>query len=60
MVPLRVVSEFLGCQVGYDAENKIVSITKGTEAIEAPAIDISMFSLSSDGKWGIIWLSTFL
>lgn len=60
MVPLRVVSEFLGCQVGYDNENKIVSITKGTEAIEAPAIDISTFSLSPDGKWGIIWLPTFL
>lgn len=53
MVPLRVVSEFLGCQVGYDNENKIVSITKRTGAIEAPEIDTSNFILSPDKKWGV-------
>lgn len=52
MVPLRVVSEFLGCRVEYEAKKKIVSITKGTGIAQAPEIDISDFTLSPDGKWG--------
>ncbi|NPV90158.1 MAG: hypothetical protein HPY50_05225 [Firmicutes bacterium] len=40
MVPLRFVSEALGCKVGWDGESQTISISTATEDIRVHCIDV--------------------
>ncbi len=56
MVPLRVVSNQLGCTVAFDnsAKNKVIRLTKtDNKFVPPPAIDVEGFEESPDGKWGV-------
>lgn len=60
MVPLRVISEQLGCKVAYDNLIKRIDIDSTANFPFIPPVDKRHYFLSHDEKWGITYKEDYV